>query len=61
MEGISTPKLWQESGYVTANVNEVYRFRLHGLGPEPIVLTAPHSNSRRYMVEILDAYMNAFS
>jgi hypothetical protein len=61
MSDISTPKLSQESGYVTPNVNTVYGFGFMDLGPEPIVLTVPNSHGRYYMVEILDAYFNAFA
>lgn len=46
---------------MTPNVNTVYGFGFMDLGPEPIILTAPDSNGRYYMVEILDAYNNAFA
>ena len=61
MSDISTPKLAQEAGYVTPNVNTVYGFGFMDLGPEPIVLTVPNSKGRYYMVEILDAYTNAYA
>ena len=51
MSEISTPKLSQEAGYVTPNVNTVYGFGFMDLGPEPIILTVPNSHGRYYMVE----------
>jgi DNA sulfur modification protein DndE len=61
MENISTPQLSKEAGYVTPNVNTVYGFGFMDLGPEPIILTVPNSKGRYYMVEVLDAYTNAFA
>src|SRR5271166_3223925 len=61
MSDISTPQLSEEAGYVTPNVNTVYGFGFMDLGPEPIILTVPNSHGRYYMVEILDAYTNAFA
>ena len=61
MSDISTPKLSEEAGYVTPNVNTVYGFGFIDLGAEPVVLTLPNSHGRYYMVEILDAYTNAFA
>jgi len=61
MSDISTPKLSEEAGYVTPNVNTVYGFGFMDLGPEPIILTVPNSHGRYYMVETLDAYFNAFA
>ncbi|MBS0625591.1 MAG: DUF1254 domain-containing protein [Verrucomicrobia bacterium] len=61
MENISTPQLSQEAGYVTPNVNVVYGFGFMDLRREPIVLEAPDSNNRYYMVEIIDMWTNAFA
>lgn len=61
MEDISTPKLSEEAGYVTPNVNTLYGFGFMDLGPEPIILTVPNSNGRYYMVEVCDMYTNAFA
>ncbi len=61
MSDISTPKLSEEAGYVTPNVNTVYGFGFMDLGAEPIILKVPNSHGRYYMVEILDAYTNAFA
>jgi DNA sulfur modification protein DndE len=61
MEDISTPELSKESGYVTPNVNVVYGFGFLDLRREPILLEAPDSENRYYMVEILDMWTNAFA
>ena len=61
MSDISTPELSEKAGYVTPNVNTVYGFGFMDLGPEPVVLTLPNSHGRYYMVEVLDAYTNAFA
>ena len=61
MSDISTPKLAQEAGYVTSNVNTVYGFGFMDLGPGADVLTVPNSKGRYYMVEIIDAYTNAYA
>ena len=61
MSDISTPKLSEEAGYVTPNVNTVYGFGFMDLGAEPTILSVPNSKGRYYMVEILDAYTNAFA
>lgn len=61
MTDISTPKLSAESGYVTPNVNTIYGFGFMDLGQEPVILSVPNSHGRYYMVEILDAYSNAFA
>jgi hypothetical protein len=61
MSDISTPELSEKAGYVTPNVNTVYGFGFMDLGPEPVILTVPNSKGRYYMVEILDAYTNAFA
>ena len=61
MSDISTPQLSVESGYVTPNVNTVYGFGFMDLGQEPIILKVPNSHGRYYLVEVLDAYFNAFA
>jgi hypothetical protein len=61
MENVSTPKLSAESGYVSPNVDVVYGFGFADLGAEPIILTAPDSDGRYYMIEIVDMYSNAFA
>ena len=61
MSDISTPELSEKAGYVTPNVNTVYGFGFMDLGSEPNILTVPNSHGRYYMVEILDAYTNAFA
>src|SRR5262245_43930618 len=57
---ISTPTLSAESGYVSPNVNVIYGFGFADLGPEPVILTAPDSGGRYYMIEIVDMWSNAF-
>jgi hypothetical protein len=61
MEDISTPELSQVAGYVTPNVNTLYGFGFLDLAAQPIILTAPDSNGRYYMVEIVDFWTNAFA
>lgn len=61
MEDISTPKLAAESGYVSPNLDVVYGFGFADLGAEPVILSAPNSGGRYYMVEICDMYSNAFA
>jgi hypothetical protein len=61
MEDISTPKLSAESGYVSPNVDVVYGFGFADLGVEPVILTAPDSGDRYYMIEVVDMYTNAFA
>ena len=61
MEDISTPKLAAESGYVSPNLDVVYGFGFADLGTEPVILTAPDSEGRYYMIEICDMWSNAFA
>jgi hypothetical protein len=61
MANISTPKLSEEAGYVTPNVNTVYGFGFLDLGPQPIIMTLPNSGGRYYMVEVVDMWTNAFA
>jgi hypothetical protein len=61
MPNISTPQLAKESGYVTPNVNTIYGFGFMDLSQEPVVVTAPDSHGRYYMIEIVDMYNNAFA
>ena len=61
MEDISTPKLAAESGYVSPNLDVIYGFGFADLGAEPVILTAPDSGGRYYMIEIVDMYTNAFA
>ena len=61
MEDISTPEISKEAGYVTPNVNVIYGFGFMDLRKEPIILKAPDSNNRYYMVEIVDMWTNAFA
>jgi hypothetical protein len=61
MEDISTPKLAAESGYVSPNLDVIYGFGFADLGAEPVILTAPDSEGRYYMIQIVDMYSNAFA
>ncbi|MCX6990435.1 MAG: DUF1214 domain-containing protein [Chlamydiae bacterium] len=61
MEDISTPELSKESGYVTPNVNVIYGFGFMDLRTDPIILEAPNSSDRYYMIEIVDMWTNAFA
>jgi hypothetical protein len=61
MSNISTPRLAEEAGYVTPNVNTVYGFGFLDLGPQPIIMTLPDSRGRYYMVEVVDMWTNAFA
>ena len=58
---IATPKIAEEAGYVAPNVNTVYGFGFMDLAKEPIIVTAPDSSGRYYMVEIVDMWDNAFA
>ena len=60
-DNIATPELARQSGYVTPNVNVVYGFGFMDLADEPIVLKAPDSRGRYYMIEICDMWTNAFA
>jgi hypothetical protein len=61
MEDISTPELSVEAGYVTPNVNVIYGFGFLDLRQGPVVVDAPDSDGRYYMVEIVDMWTNAFA
>ncbi len=60
LDDISTPALSAESGYVSPNANVIYGFGFADLGAEPVILTAPDSGGRYYMIEIVDMWTNAF-
>lgn len=61
LEDITTPALAVKAGYVTPNVNVVYGFGFLDLTDEPIILTAPNSNDRYYMIQLVDMYTNSFA
>ncbi len=60
LDDISTPELSAESGYVSPNANVIYGFGFADLGAEPVILTAPDSGGRYYMIEVVDMWTNAF-
>jgi len=61
MEDIASPAIAQQSGYVTPNVNVIYGFGFMDLKQQPIILHAPDSHGRYYMIEICDMWANAFA
>jgi hypothetical protein len=61
IENIATPKIAEEAGYVTPNVNVVYGFGFVDLGQQPFILNAPDSLGRYYMIQIVDMWSNAFA
>ena len=61
LEDIATPKLAAESGYVSPNVDVLYGFGFADLSAEPVILTAPNSGGRYYMIEVVDMWTNAFA
>jgi hypothetical protein len=61
IEQIASPEIAEQAGYVTPNVNVIYGFGFMDLGQQPIILNAPDSRGRYYMVEICDMWANAFA
>lgn len=61
LEDITTPSLAEKAGYVTPNVNVIYGFGFLDLSKEPIILNAPDSNNRYYMIQLVDMYTNSFA
>ena len=61
IDNIATPEIAEKAGYVTPNVNVVYGFGFIDLGQQPFILSAPDSQGRYYMVEIVDMWTNAFA
>jgi len=61
IDNIATPEIAQQSGYVTPNVNVVYGFGFMDLAAEPVILSAPDSGGRYYMIEVCDMWTNAFA
>lgn len=60
LNDITTPELALKAGYVTPNVNVIYGFGFLDLSKEPVILTAPNSNNRYYMIQLVDMYTNSF-
>src|ERR1700733_9485035 len=58
---IANPTIAEQSGYVTPNVNVIYGFGFMDLAQQPIIVSAPDSEGRYYMVEICDMWTNAFA
>jgi hypothetical protein len=61
VEDVANPTIAEQAGYVTPNVNVIYGFGFMDLGLEPIIVIAPDSRSRYYMIEICDMWTNAFA
>ena len=61
LDNITTPALAAKAGYVTPNVNVIYGFGFLDLSQEPIILTAPDSHNRYYMIQLVDMYTNSFA
>ncbi len=61
VEDIATPAVAEKLGYVTPNVNVIYGFGFMDLRRQPLILRAPNSNGRYYMIEIVDMWTNAFA
>jgi hypothetical protein len=61
IEQIASPQIAEQAGYVTPNVNVIYGFGFMDLGLQPIILKAPNSQGRYYMVEVCDMWANAFA
>ncbi len=61
VSNIATPAIAKQLGYVTPNVNVIYAFGFADLGQQPLILKAPNSRGRYYMVEIVDMWTNAFA
>jgi DNA sulfur modification protein DndE len=58
---IATPEIAAQTGYVTPNVDVIYGFGFYDLGQEPVIVIAPDSDGRYYMIEIVDMWDNAFA
>ena len=58
---IANPEVARQLGYVTPNVNVIYGFGFMDLAQQPIVLKAPDSRGRYYMVQICDMWTNSFA
>jgi hypothetical protein len=61
VEDIANPTIAAQARYVTPNVNVIYGFGFMELSQQPIILTAPDSRGRYYMIEICDMWTNAFA
>ena len=61
IDNIASPAVAAQSGYVTPNVNVIYGFGFMDLSQQPIILNAPDSDGRYYMIQIVDMWTNAFA
>jgi hypothetical protein len=58
---IATPDVARQTGYVTPNVNVLYGFGFIDLGREPVIVTAPNSHGRYYVIQVVDMWTNDFA
>jgi hypothetical protein len=61
IDSIASPTIAAQSGYVTPNVNVIYGFGFMDLSRQPIIVRAPDSAGRYYMIQIVDMWTNAFA
>jgi hypothetical protein len=61
VENITDPAISKQLGFVTPNVNVLYGFGFMDLKAQPIILRAPNSHGRYYVVQIVDMWTNAFA
>ena len=61
VENITTPQVARRLGYVSPNVNVVYGFGFMDLEAQPIILRAPNSHGRYYVVQMVDMWTNSFA
>ncbi len=61
MENITSPEIAQRLGFVTPNVNIVYGFGFMDLKAQPIILRAPDSHGRYYVIQIVDMWTDSFA
>ena len=61
VDNIANPTVAAQAGYVTPNVNVIYGFGFMDIGQQPIILEAPDSEGRYYMVQMVDMWTNAFA
>jgi hypothetical protein len=61
VENITDPAISKRLGFVTPNVNVLYGFGFMDLKAQPIILRAPNSHGRYYVIQIVDMWTNSFA
>jgi hypothetical protein len=61
IDTITTPQISQQLGFVSPNVNVLYGFGFMDLKAQPIILRAPNSHGRYYVIQIADMWTNSFA